>query len=87
MLADAALPLEVNVTVMVQVFDGASELEAAGQLLVSEKLLVFVPVTAMPLMTSGVVPVLVRVKGRDALLLLLTVPKLRPAVGVRLAVE
>lgn len=86
-LAMAAVPLDLNVTEMVQFLPAASELDELGQVLVCVKLLEFVPVKPMPLMINGVVPVLVRVAVCAELLLPeLTVPKLR-LPGVRLAVE
>jgi hypothetical protein len=84
-LAAALLPLEVNVTEMVQNLPAASELDEFGQLLVWEKLLEFVPVIPMLVMINGVVPVLVSVTGSELLLLEATVPKLR--LGLRVATE
>jgi hypothetical protein len=86
-LATALLPPEVNVTEMVQYLPAASELDEFGQLLVSEKLLAFVPVIPMLLMINGVVPVLVSVTGSELLLLEFTVPKLRLGLGLRVAAE
>jgi hypothetical protein len=86
-LAEAALPLELNVTEMVQLLPAASELDELGQVLVCEKLLGFVPVKPMLPMINGVVPVLLRVAICAVLLLPeLTVPKLI-LVGVRVASE
>jgi hypothetical protein len=86
-LAEAALPLELNVTEIVQLLPAASELDELGQLLVCEKLLGFVPVKPMLLMINGVVPVLLRVAICAELLLPeLTVPKLKVG-GVRVASE
>ena len=75
--------LGLNVTEMVQLLPAASELDEPGQLLVCVKVLD--PVMAMPLMTSGVVPVLVRIAGCVELLPEDTDPKLM--LGVRVAVE
>jgi hypothetical protein len=84
-LAVTDLPPELNVTEMVHFAPGASELDEAGQVLVWEKLVGFVPVKPILLMINGVVPVLVRVAVCAALLLPeVTVPKLKLA-GVRLA--
>ena len=86
-LAEAALPLELNVTEMVQLLPAASELDELGQVLVCTKLLAFVPVKPMLLTINGVVPVLVRVTVCAVLLLPeVTVPKFRLA-GPRLAEE
>jgi hypothetical protein len=86
-LAEAALPLELNVTEMVQLFPAASELDGLGQVLVCTKLPGFVPVKPMLLMTRGAAPVLLRVTVFGELLLPeLTVPKLR-LDGLRLAAE
>ena len=86
-LAEAALPLELNVTEMVHLAPAASGLDELGQVLVCEKLFGFVPVKPMPLMINGVVPVLVRVAICGVLLWFeLTVPKLR-LDGLRLARE
>ena len=84
-LAVAALPLELNVTEMVQLLPAVSELDGLGQVLVCTKLLAFAPVTPMLLMINGVIPGLLRVTVFGVLLLpVLTVPKLR-LVGLRLA--
>jgi hypothetical protein len=86
-LAEAALPLESNVTEILQLLPAASELDGLGQLLVCTKLLAFVPVKPMLLMINGVVPVLLRVAVCAVLVLPeLTVPKLRLG-GLRLATE
>jgi hypothetical protein len=86
-LAEADVPLDLNVTEMVQLLPAASELDELGQVLVSVKVLAFVPVRAMLLMISGVVPVFLRVAAGAVLLLPeLTVPKLM-VDGVRVAVE
>ena len=86
-LAVAALPLELNVTEMLQLLPAASELEELGQLLVCEKLPGFVPVKPMLPMINGVDPVLLRVAVCAVLLLPeLTVPKLM-LVGERVASE
>ncbi len=69
-LAEAALPLDLNVTEMAQLLPAASELDEPGQLLVSVKLLA--PVMPMLLMIRGVFPVLVRVAVRELLLPLVT---------------
>jgi hypothetical protein len=86
-LATAAVPLDLNVTEMVQLLPAASEPDELGQVLVCVNLLAFVPVKPTLLMINGVVPVLVSVAVCAELLLPeLTVPKLR-LPGVRLAVE
>ena len=86
-LAEAALPLDLNVTEMAQLLPAASELEGLGQVLVCTKLLGFAPVKPMLLMINGVVPVLVRVAVCGVLLRPeLTVPKLK-LVGLRVARE
>ena len=83
--AEAALPLDLNVTEMVQLLPAARELVGFGQVLVCEKLLGFAPVKPMLLMINCVVPVLVTVTVCAVLLLPeLIVPKLRLA-GLRLA--
>lgn len=81
------MPLDLNITEMVQLLPAASELDEPGQLLVCVKLPVFLPVNAILLRINGVVPVFLRVAVCAALLLPEpTVPKLK-LVGVRLAVE
>lgn len=79
------MPLELNVTEIVQVLPAASELDELGQVFVSTKLPGFVPVMPMLMMIKGIVPVLLRVTVLGELLLLaLTVPKLK-LVGLTLA--
>ena len=60
-LAVAALPPDLNVTEIVHLLPGASELDELGQVLVWVKLVGFVPVKPMLLTIRGVVPVFVRV--------------------------
>lgn len=89
-LAEAAVPLDLNVTEMVHLLPAASELDELGQVLVCVNSLGFVPVKAMLLMTKGVVPVLVRVAVWVELLFLATTPKLmllEPELLVSVAVE
>jgi hypothetical protein len=86
-LAVTAVPPDLNVTAMAHLAPAASELDELGQVLVSVKLLAFVPVKPMLLMINGVDPVLVKVAVWAELLLPeVTVPKLR-LPGVRVAVE
>ena len=85
-LAEAALPLDLNMTEIVQLLPAASEPDELGQVFVCVKLLVFMPVKPMLAMINGVVPVLVRVAVCAELLLPeLTVPKFK-LPGVRVAV-